>query len=50
MKYLALLLLLLVGIYTIYLIKSELGINLSRRYHAIDIVKKPIAVIKRLLH
>ena len=34
-------LMVLVGLYLLYVIKSALGINISQRYHAIDLVKIP---------
>lgn len=36
-------------LYALYLVKSELGINISRRYHAIDLVKLPLRAIHRVV-
>lgn len=36
-------------LYALYLVKSELGINISRRYHAIDLVKLPLRAIHCVL-
>ena len=35
----------LLAIYCLYLIKSALGINISQRYHAIDVLKLPLRLI-----
>ncbi|NJL22637.1 MAG: hypothetical protein HC895_20380 [Leptolyngbyaceae cyanobacterium SM1_3_5] len=35
----------MLSVYLLYLVKSAVGINISRRYHAIDLVKLPLRVI-----
>jgi hypothetical protein len=40
-------LLFLVLLYLLYMLKSAAGINLSKKYHAIDFIKMPI---KALVH
>lgn len=41
--------LVLVCLYLLYGIKSALGINISQRYHAIDLVKIPLKVVVKQL-
>jgi hypothetical protein len=38
------------SLYLLYTVKSAFGINISRRYHAIDLVKLPMRAIERSLH
>ncbi|HEY9623343.1 MAG TPA: hypothetical protein V6C78_23505 [Crinalium sp.] len=47
MKHLRRFVLLILGLYLLYLVKSALGINLSERYHAADILKMPLRVLVR---
>ena len=44
-KYLKNTLLIVLLLYSLYLIKSELGINISQRYHAWDVLKLPLKVL-----
>ncbi len=44
-KYLKNTLLIFLLLYALYLAKSGLGINLSQRYHAWDLLKLPIKVL-----
>ncbi|MBD2089921.1 hypothetical protein H6F67_08640 [Microcoleus sp. FACHB-1515] len=35
------------GLYLLYWVKSAAGVNISHRYHAIDLVKLPLRAISR---
>jgi len=41
---------LVLSLYLLYTVKSAAGINISRRYHAIDLVKLPLRTIRQTLN
>lgn len=40
----------LIILYSLYLIKSGLGINISHEYHLTDVFTRPKAVVKAVVH